>query len=54
MKPGATPADNPNHFVLVQVDGDRLSLEVIGIGEAPYAPYAGGASKIVLSDTHPS
>ena len=32
MKPGATPAENPNHFVLIQVDGDRLSLEVIGIG----------------------
>jgi hypothetical protein len=49
MKPGSTIAENPHHFVVVQVDGDRLSLEVIGTGATPYTPYKGSA-KIILSD----
>ena len=32
MKPGSTQEENPHHFVVVQVDGDRLSLEVVGVG----------------------
>jgi Calcineurin-like phosphoesterase len=48
MKPGA-PADNPHHFVVIQVDGDRLSLQVIGTGPTAYTPYNGSA-KIALSD----
>jgi hypothetical protein len=48
-KPGATPEENPNHFVVVQVDGDRLSLEVVGVGPAEYKPYKSGA-KTALSD----
>jgi hypothetical protein len=48
MKPGA-PADNPHHFVVIRVDGDRLSLEVIGTGPTAYTPYSGSA-KIALSD----
>ena len=54
MKPGMTIADNPHHFVVVQVDGDALTLEVIAAGGAPYAPYAGGVSKISLDDKKPS
>ena len=50
MKPGATGADNRHHFVVVQVDGDRLSLEVVAAGPEPYAPYPDGSSKISLSD----
>jgi hypothetical protein len=42
MKPGA-PADNPHHFVVIQVDGDRLSLEVVGTGPTAYTPYNGSA-----------
>jgi hypothetical protein len=42
VKPGAAIADNPHHFVVVRVDGDRLSLEVIGTGTAGYGPYGGG------------
>jgi hypothetical protein len=42
VKPGAAIAENPHHFVVVRVDGDRLSLEVIGIGPAGYGPYGGG------------
>jgi hypothetical protein len=48
MKPG-TVVENPNHFVVVQVDGSRLSLEVVGVGPSEYRPYKGGA-KMVLSD----
>ena len=50
MKPGATPAENPHHFVVIQLDGARLSLEVIGIGETPYTPYPGGVAKLSLND----
>ena len=45
-KPGA-PADNPHHFVVIQVDGDRLSLEVIGIGPTAYTPYNGHATMVL-------
>jgi len=48
-RPGTTADENPHHFVVVQVDGDRLSLEVVGTGTAVYAPYKGSA-KIVLTD----
>jgi hypothetical protein len=47
--PGPTQADNPHHFVVIQVDGDRLSLEVVGIGAAPFTPYNGSA-RVSLSD----
>jgi hypothetical protein len=49
MKPGSTPEDNPHHFIVVQVDGDRLSLEVVGVGPGDYAPYPGGRSRIDLT-----
>jgi hypothetical protein len=48
-RPGTTPDENPHHFVVVQVDGDRLSLEVIATSPVPYTPYKGSA-KMVLSD----
>jgi len=48
VKPG-TADENPHHFVVIQVDGDRLSLEVVGTAPAPYTPYHGSA-KSVLSD----
>ena len=47
-KPGPTTAENPHHFVVMQVDGDRLSLEVVSSGAA-LAPY-NGRSRIDLSD----
>jgi hypothetical protein len=49
LKPGSTPEENPHHFIVVQVDGDRLSLEVVGVGPGDYAPYSGGRSKIDLT-----
>jgi hypothetical protein len=48
-RPGATVADNPHHFVVVQVDGDRLWLEVVAAGGVNVAPY-NGRSRIALSD----
>jgi hypothetical protein len=54
MKPGPTGLENPHHFVVVRVDGDQLSLEVVGTGETPYTPYPGGVAKISLMDRRPS
>jgi hypothetical protein len=48
VKPGLTRDDNPHHFVVVQVDGDHLSLEVVGIGPRSYKPY--GHSRVELGD----
>jgi hypothetical protein len=48
-KPGIAP-DNPHHFVVVQVDGDKLSLEVVGSGPTEYKPYGGSRSKLELWD----
>ena len=39
MAPGPTTGDNPHHFVVVRVDGDRVSLEVVASRATPYAPY---------------
>jgi hypothetical protein len=48
-KPGRTREDNPHHFVVIQVDGNRLSVEIVAIGGRPYAPYD-GRSRIELTD----
>jgi hypothetical protein len=48
-KPGVTAEENPHHFVVVEVDGDRISLEVIGTGANHYGPYD-GQSRIELND----
>jgi hypothetical protein len=49
LKPGPA-AENQHHFVVIQVDGDRLSLAVIGSGPGVYAPYPGGLAAMALSD----
>ena len=51
MRPGATPQENPSHFVVIRVDGDRLSLEVVGARAAEYKPYK-DRSGIDLSDSN--
>lgn len=48
-KPGATIPENPNHFVVITVDGDRLTEDVVASGNAPFAPF-GGASRIDLGE----
>jgi hypothetical protein len=42
-KPGPAVEDNPHHFVVVQVDGDRLSIEVVGSDTSEFKPYNGSA-----------
>lgn len=40
VKPGPEPGDNPYHYVIVQVDGESVSLEVVGIDWGRnYMPY---------------
>jgi hypothetical protein len=43
VTPGKTIPENPNHFVIVQVDGERLSVEAVAVGNAPFTPYSGRA-----------
>jgi len=39
-RPGPDAGDNPYHYVVVQVDGDRMRVEVIGVDwGAAFAPY---------------
>ena len=42
VKPGLNPGASPFHYLVVHVDGDRFSVEVIGVdwGSA-FAPYGG-------------
>ena len=54
MKPGPTGLENQHHFVVVRVDGDQLSLEVVGTGETPFTPYPGGVAKLALPDNRGS
>ena len=49
VKPSPVAAENPHHFVIIQVDGDQLSLEVVGIGAVPYGPY-NGSPRVRLSN----
>jgi 3',5'-cyclic AMP phosphodiesterase CpdA len=39
IKPGATIADNPHHFVVIRVDGDHVSLEVDAPDNATFKPF---------------
>lgn len=42
VRPGAHAADNPYHYVVVRVDGNAISLEVIGVGAGAgedFRPY---------------
>jgi hypothetical protein len=47
-KPGPDIADNPHHFLIIEVDGDRLWVQAIGTGPTPFLPY--GRPRIELSD----
>ena len=50
VRPGPNPGDNPYHFVIVHVDGARVSMDVIGVDwGASYQPYR--SARTVLSDT---
>jgi hypothetical protein len=43
VTPGKTVPENPNHFVVVEVDGNHLSIEAVAVGNAPFFPYSGKA-----------
>jgi hypothetical protein len=47
-KPNPVASDNPHHFLVVQVDGERLSLEVVSLGPV-MAPF-NGRSTVNLND----
>src|SRR3954469_16520938 len=49
VTPGRTIAENPNHFVVIQVDGNLLSIEAVAVGNASFAPYK-GRSQTDLTD----
>ena len=49
MRPGPAATDNPHHFIIVRVDGNKLSVEAVAMGGQAYAPY-GGKSRIDLVD----
>ena len=51
MRPGRDEKDNPHHFVVVRVDGERLSLEVITTAATEYLPYG---TKLVELDAVPT
>lgn len=49
VKPGPEPGDNPYHYVIVQVDGDEIRLEVVGIDWGRgFQPYR--SSRATLKD----
>ena len=51
-KPGQEPGDNPYHFVMVRVDGERMDLEVVGVDfGANWKPYR--SNSVALSDPQP-
>ena len=50
VKPGPRPGDNPYHYVIVRVDGDRVSLRVVGVDWGKdFQPYSSPGT--VLEDT---
>jgi hypothetical protein len=48
-RPGRTTDENPHHFFVIEVDGERLTAEIVPAGNAKLAPY-NGRSRVVLSD----
>lgn len=47
VRPGMNPGDNPYHFVLVQVDGERIRIEVIGVDWGRgFQPYRSNAAEL--------
>jgi hypothetical protein len=48
IKPGFTIEENPHHFLLIRVDGDKVSLEPIASNHVLYKPY--GRQRLELKD----
>jgi hypothetical protein len=48
VRPGADAGDNPHHYLVVQVDGDRLKVEVVGVDwGAGFSPYRSRGTTLV-------
>jgi hypothetical protein len=46
-KPGPEPGDNPYHFLIVRVDGDRTDLEVVGVDwGSGFKPYRSNRTEL--------
>ena len=49
VRPGPSRGDNPYHYVVVRVDGERLTMEVFGVDwGAGYRPYR--SNRVTLED----
>ena len=47
VRPGADPGQNPYHFTLVHVDGDRIRVEVVGVDfGSTFRPYRSKAAEL--------
>jgi len=46
VRPGLTVAENPDHFLVLTVDGARLSVEVFAPGEPAFGPYGAGRASL--------
>ena len=52
VRPAADTTGNPYHYVVVHVDGERISMEVVGVDWGRgYAPYK--SSAVTLDDPRP-
>jgi hypothetical protein len=47
-RPGAVAADNPHHFVVFEVDGDRIWEKTIATVARPFTPL--GQARVELAD----
>jgi len=55
VKPSADAADTPHHYVVVRVDGEDISLEVIGVDPGEdFKPYRSDRLFIGAVDPKPS
>jgi hypothetical protein len=50
-RPATTVAGNPNHFVVIEIDGEQISSTVIAPRAPSFAPFAGRA-QIDLNDAN--
>jgi hypothetical protein len=47
VKPGMNPGDNPYHYLLVQVDGERIRVEIISVDWGRgFQPYRSNATEL--------
>jgi len=52
VKPGLFPGENPYHYVIARVDGERMDLEIVGVDfGANWKPYRSNRAR--LTDTEP-